>query len=57
MDSWFRSLDKQEIMLDIVDEIPHADARKVFDHLDVQILRKLSRNIDLDIPNEMGMEL
>jgi len=43
MENWFRSLDKQDIKLDIADEIPHADAREVFEHLDNQVFKNLKK--------------
>ena len=44
LNSWYRSLDKMDMIFDLKDMILHADPKKVFRELDEQIIRQLSHH-------------
>ncbi len=45
LDSWYRSLDRREMMIDLGERVEDVDPRKVFKHLDDQIIRNLGQRL------------
>lgn len=44
LDSWYRSLDRREMIIDLGERVEGVDPRKIFKHLDDQIIRGLGKN-------------
>ena len=57
LNSWYRSLDKMNMILDLIDSIPNVDPKQVFRKLDEQIIHKLSRHPAIQKMNEQELEL
>lgn len=44
LDSWYRSLDRREMIIDLGERVEGVDPRKIFKHLDDQIIRGLGKS-------------
>ena len=48
LDAWYRSLDRREMTIDLGERIENTDPRKIFKHLDDQIIRGLGKKLNLN---------